>query len=293
MTGPQRRQQLIGPINENKSEMHHCFADYILACLEKSPYQVELDDKVAALSTEERKQLWANQNPHPCRTTCPGSDTQYWHDKDQSDEEDYAISHDSVLLAVLQRPRQTRSSTRLSEASTMISPLFNALDVEGELTGVIQALPSPTLAARPLQIPMPTPRLLTMLALLSEPTEILNVEYQPAEWPRFTTFSAFENRINETRINEIDATDLDFCLSASSVSAAAQGFVNVLKGIEQDQNAILRSYKITTDDMGTRAEDNPEFYSIEPRNATLMNLFSYQVWMFKAQVNLFSLISHK
>ena len=281
MTGPRRRQQLVGPINENKTEMYHCFTDFVLAHLKKSPYQVGLDDnELAALSDEEREQVWAQAHPHPCRTTCPGAETRRneWREDVQSDEDDDYITNESGILAMSQRPT-TRSSTRSSEAPTMMTPLLGALEVdsEGEAPGIIQAPPSPTIAAgRALPAPTLAPRPpLAMPTPLLVPTPL---EYQPAERPPFTTFSLFENKVNETRDSIIVSTGMDFRISAASVSAAAQGFVNVLKGIKQDPRECF---------CNTNPEDDPDFEDIGPATATLTNLFSWQIWMFKAYFYLF------
>ena len=63
LVGPQGKQQLIGPIDENRTAMHHCFTDYILSHLEFYIYMVDLDDDLAATSAEEREQSWKQENP--------------------------------------------------------------------------------------------------------------------------------------------------------------------------------------------------------------------------------------
>ena len=232
-------------------------------------------------------------------------------EEEESDEDDYTIQNHSVLLAMSQRPMHTRSRTRSSEATTMISPLFETLDVEHEpATEVIQAPPSPTLATRAVIQAQPSPTLAIRAAQLSPtlnagslPTPPLgpataltplppqsNIEYQPIQQPQFTSFSAFENAVTETRVHSVE-DDFDFCLSATSVSAAARGLVNAIKDVKQKQSGVLQSYQVPTvnqtdnhheDSIEENPANHPDFYSIEPQDATLMNLFSYRVWIFRA-----------
>ncbi len=192
----------------------------------------------------------------------------------------------------------------------MISLLFETLDVEHEpVTKVIQAPPSPTFATRAVIQAQPSPTFAVRAAQLSSTFNVgslltsplgpaialthlplqSNIEYQLIQQPQFTSFSAFENAVTETHIHSIE-DDFDFCLSATSVLAAAQGFVNATKNVKQKQSGVLQSYQVPTvnqidihhkDSIKENSANHPNFYSIEPQDATLMNLFSYRVWIFR------------
>ena len=269
MTGPRRRQQLVGPINENKTAMHHCFTDFILAHLEKSAYQVDLDDEVASLSAEEQEQIWRREYPHPCRTTCPGSASQplMWHEADGlSDDHDHDIAN-STPLGIAQGLSRSRPTTRSS--TTTLSPLFGNLDVGPALIDIIQDPPSPALAAFGSSPP---------LALPTDPVEETgNIDYRPLEAPYFLNFQMVENHINQSRIPDILEIDEPFSITAGSVSAAAEGFVNALKGVKQDPYAKFNPYRTAE-----VPERDTDFYSIEPAEVTLSTMFSWGSWIFKA-----------
>jgi hypothetical protein len=251
--------------------MHHCFTDFILAHLEKSAYQVDLDDEVALLSAEEREQIWRREYPHPCRTTCPGSASRplMWHEADGlSDDDDYDIANSTGPLDIAQGLPRTRPTTRSS--TTTLSPLFGNLDVGPAPMNIIQDPPSPVLAAFGSSPP---------LALPTDPVEETNINYQPLEAPHFLNFQMVENKINQSRIvPAILEIDEPFSIMAGSVSAAAEGFVNALKGVKQDAYAKFIPYQ-TTEVPGER---DANFYSIEPAEVTLSTMFSWGSWIFKA-----------
>ena len=256
--------------------MHHCFTDFILAHLEKSTYQVDLDDELDLRSVEEREQLWQQENPHPCRTTCPGSIPQpdIWHEDDGiSDDDDHEIVN-STPLDIAERSLPTRTTGR--SLSSTLSPLFGNLDVGPPPMNLIQDPPSPTLAtqAGPTRFALPTSGLV----------EQTNSGYQPLQAPQFINFQLFENEINYPRTAAILEIDEPFCITAGSVSAAAEGLVNAIRGIKQDQYARLVPYQIVP-------ERESHFCVIEPAAVTLSTMFSQGNWIFKASVEFFYSLS--
>lgn len=264
LIGPRGKQQLIGPIDENRAAMHHCFTDYILAHLEKSSFMVDLEDELAALSTEEREQTWKQEYPHPCRTTCPGSTTHLSHLEEDASDDDHVITN-----AVL--GTQTHQTTRLS--ATTVTPLLSNLDVERTVMSPplwLQDTPSPSLPP------------LTLPEVPIEPTEYSHEEssghaYNRFDRPRFVNFQMFEITINQTRIPAILANDKSFSLTAGSVPAAAKGLVNALKGVKRNQLAQLAPYEAINGD-----EPDREFYLTEPSDVTLSTIFSSGDWTFRA-----------
>jgi hypothetical protein len=245
--------------------MHHCFTDYILAHLERSLYMVDLEDELAALSAEEREQTWKQENPHPCRTTCPGSATQpdcdldMSHEDRQSDDDwdDHNIMHGAVLGT------QTRRTTH----SSALTPLLTDLDVGHQAP--LWLWDSPTTF---------TPTTTTPLTLPEFP---IDTEETPGDHPQFVNFQIFETTINQTRVAAIlaRANDGSFGLSAGSVPAAARGLVNAVKGVKQNQHVRLAPYQAAI-----QATNNvePDFYLIEPAEVTLSTMFSWGDWMFRA-----------
>jgi hypothetical protein len=284
LEGPRGKQQLIGPIDENRTAMHHCFTDYILAQLEKSLFMVDLDDELAAIiSAEERERIWKQENPHPCRTTCPGSATQLdvgHEDHGQSDDDD-ADYHgpDNANGAATVFSTQTRPITRSS--ATALTPQLSNLDV-GHQTPPLWLQDSPILTST---ITSGHPPPLALTEVPNEPTETpghanLN-DWSQADHSQFFNFQNFEFTVNRTRIAAVLGNDESFSLSAGSVTAAARGLVNAIKGVKQDRHARLASYEATST---SNAELNPlaDFYLIEPADVTLSTLFSSGDWIFKA-----------
>ena len=109
-----------------------------------------------------------------------------------------------------------------------------------------------------------------------------NIDYRPLEAPHFLNFQMIENQINQSRIPDILEMDEPFSIMAGSVSAAAEGFVNALKGIKQDPYAKFNPYRTAE-----VPERDTNFYSIEPAEVTLSTMFSWGSWIFKAWVGFF------
>jgi len=252
--------------------MHHCFTDFILAHLEKSTYQVDLDDELCALSVEEREQLWQREYPHPCRTTCPAQPNIWREDDGISDDDDHEIMN-STPLDIAGRPPRTRASTR--SLSSTLSPLFGTLDVGPLPMNLIQDPPSPTLA---------TPGSSQLTRPTSDPVEQTNSDYQPLQAPPFINFQLFENEIMRTA--SIPEINEPFTITAGSVSAAAEGLVNAIRGIKQKQHASLVPYQIAP-------ECSRDFCVIEPAGVTLSTMFSQGNWIFKASVGFFHSLSFR
>ncbi|KAF8971331.1 hypothetical protein BDZ97DRAFT_1913826 [Flammula alnicola] len=271
---PRRKLQLVGPVDENKDVMHHCYTDFILAHLEKSTYQVDLDDEIAALSPEEREQTWRSEYPHPCRTTCPRSvQSNVWREEDGVSDDDDRDIEGSFLMGLAQRPLRIPPS---ASSLTTLSPLFGNLDVGP--APMNQNPPSPTLPPTLLPTSVPFgPPLAPLPQSAGDAHPDKPVEYQPSDGPpEWMNFQFFEAAIHRTRMPIILDTDEAFCVSANSVTAAAVGLVNAIKGVRQDKNARLVTSIVDI------ADRTPDFTAIEPVEVELSNMFSWCHWIFRA-----------
>ncbi|KAF8950867.1 hypothetical protein BDZ97DRAFT_1933246 [Flammula alnicola] len=199
---PRRKLQLVGPVDENKDVMHHCYTDFILAHLEKSTYQVDLDDEIAALSPEEREQTWRSEYPHNCRTTCPRSvQSNVWREEDGVSDDDDRDIEGSFLMGLAQRPLRIPPS---APSLTTLSPLFGNLDVGP--APMNQNPPSPTLPPTLPPTLLPTsvpfgPPLAPLPQSAGDAQPDKPVEYQPSDGPpEWMNFQFFEAAIHRTRM---------------------------------------------------------------------------------------------
>jgi hypothetical protein len=107
--GPKAGCQLIGPIDENRTSIHACYSDFIIAGFMKGR-MMPLPGSEQSL--EDSVDEWKRQYPHSCRTTCP------------ENRASSLIAEDTVLASV----------------STVLSPTPSPVIPSGTLPGLRRSI---------------------------------------------------------------------------------------------------------------------------------------------------------
>lgn len=264
LLGPPDGTQLVGPIDENNSTHHDCYADFILAGLAKSGYILAsgrgpMDDRI---------NRWKLDYPHSCRVSCPQGLFHQNPEDAQSDSDAYeneAASYET-LTAIESFPRRssrlaTATARDMATASTVYgdaSVFATEVDQSLESSQYTSSMPWDTLQVMPRQprpMPIPIPPYVS-----SEPTHYRN-------------FSDFENFMNGSRQHDILESGQLFLVEGDTLSDVAQGLVSVFQ--HQHVNH-------STHHLMLPQETFASSFIIKPENATLLTMFSYAHWSFRA-----------
>ena len=234
--GPKAGYQLIGPIDDNRTDLHACYSDFIIAGFMKGRL---LPLRGSNVSSEEGIEEWKTLYPHSCRTTCPG--------RSASEGADGLASQVSAapspipspvpitnpLPGLRHSPRLAVStSVPLPAGSSTLSPLFDGLDLENPHFLPTNPPGSPT--------PFQASSGPTIVRLASQPTEVFvmpdrptihnSTSYVSPNDVPFQNLRRFADHMAEHHTSFASGDSGSMFVSGSSVSEAAQALVLAIKG---------------------------------------------------------------